>query len=940
MHRFAAALLFALLALPAPAAEDDRPLPVDPRNLTGRLENGVTWWFRKHQTPPGKLSVHVHVRAGSLNETDSQRGLAHFLEHMAFNGTEHFGPGTLVPYFESIGMVFGDGANAFTSLDRTVYMLTLPDVKPEGVEKALTILSDYVFRQSLLPAELEKERGVILEEMRMRKSPEERVNEAVRRRVFAGSRFADRMPIGTEEVLKTAERTEFEDFYRTWYRPELLTVILVGDAEAEAVVPLVSKWFGTYRAPVPERPAPGAGVTPFAAPRSIVLTDPELTTGEFGMTNVGPARPPVTTVGAWRRSLVEGLAFFIVNRRLSERVRRGEAAWQSATAGAYPMFAEATVASAGASGKPEDWNRVLDELIVEVNRAREFGFTKRELALAKAEQMAAAERAVTSEPTEDAQRIVFRLMGAVHDRRPVYSAEQELGLVKEHLGAIEVAEVSEAFRSLFAPDTFAYVLILPQKEGLRVPTEEELTAAVRAARALKYDPPREEEQAVSLLAAEPKAGEVAETKKDEASGVTSVWFANGVRMHHRFMDYRKDAVLVSVALAGGQIEEDAASAGVTQAAALAFSQPATDRLNSSQVADLMTGRNVSVSAEAEGDSLTVYVRGTRKDLGAGFELAHALLTGGVIEASVFRNYVTERVQELTLAARAPQARAVDALRTLVAGDDPRLMPDSPERVSRLLLPAAQAWLVRLCREAPVEVAVVGDLSFDEAVALVGKYVGSLPARPRTAEPLDARRKVARKPGPWSARVEVDTITPQGMVIFGFIGAASRAIDDARLLRLAGNILDTRVNKRVREELGLAYSAQALSQPAPAFEETGLVIAVAPCDPAKAEEVAKEIEAVFAAFAEKGPEAEELSNAKKQVLTDHAKRVLEPRYWHAVLAHHDLQRVNLPRVLTLAADYEGYTAEQVREAFVRHFRPDRTLRVVAVPAPVPAGAGGK
>ena len=248
--RFNFSILFAI-ALGLDVARGATPLPEDPRVLHGKLDNGVHWMYRQHDNPPGKMALKVHVRTGSLNETDDQRGLAHFLEHMAFNGTEHFPPGKLVPYFESIGMQFGAHLNASTSFDQTIYMLFTPNTDIEQIDKALMVLSDYTFRDSLLDVEIDKERGIILEESRSGKNAFQRIRDKLWPDLFAGSRFATRLPIGDEGVIAKAPRKEFEEYYRRWYRPENITVTLVGDAPPDKIVPLIGKWFGEYKAPAP-----------------------------------------------------------------------------------------------------------------------------------------------------------------------------------------------------------------------------------------------------------------------------------------------------------------------------------------------------------------------------------------------------------------------------------------------------------------------------------------------------------------------------------------------------------------------------------------------------------------------------------------------------------------------------------------------------------------
>lgn len=291
------------LASSAAALSFAAELPPDPRNLHGTLDNGVRWIFRAHDNPPNKMALMIHVNTGSLNETEPQRGLAHFLEHMAFNGSENFPPGELIPYFERIGMEFGADLNAFTSFDQTAYMLFLPDTTVPQVDKGLMVLSDYAFRLLLTPEEIDKERGVILEELRAGQSAQQRMRDELYTRLFDGMRLGERLPIGTEEVIAHAPREQFVDYYRTWYRPERITLLMVGDADFEQYRALVEKWFGQYRPEIPARPEQPAGLHPFGEQRALVITDPEYAQGDITLIALRPGRPPVTTTALARQSL-------------------------------------------------------------------------------------------------------------------------------------------------------------------------------------------------------------------------------------------------------------------------------------------------------------------------------------------------------------------------------------------------------------------------------------------------------------------------------------------------------------------------------------------------------------------------------------------------------------------------------------------------------------
>ncbi len=382
-------------------AED---LPNDPSIERGVLANGVKWMYRQHSNPPGKMIVWIHVATGSLNETESQRGLAHFLEHMSFNGSEHFPPGKLIEYLESLGMHFGPDVNAHTGVDETVYKLSLPDTTTDQAERALTVLSDCAFRLLLLPEEIDKERGVILSELRAGMSAEQRLRDQFFEQVFAGTHLSQRLPIGLETVIRNATRTDFEDYYRAWYRPERITLMMVGDAPREQYMPLIEKWFGQYRAELPARPQQKAGLVPLDQTRAIVLSDEEYAAGDVAMYRIAPGRGSARTVAESRVELIDHIGSWLIGRRYSERVKSGLATYRTAGAGVTDLLNEATLVGASAAGAPEDWEQMLEELVVEVRRASEHGFTESELELARKDLLAAAERAVRAAPTRDAPR--------------------------------------------------------------------------------------------------------------------------------------------------------------------------------------------------------------------------------------------------------------------------------------------------------------------------------------------------------------------------------------------------------------------------------------------------------------------------------------------------------------------------------------------------------
>ncbi len=908
-------------------AED---LPTDPRVQQAKLANGFTWIFRKHDNPPGRVALMLHVQTGSLNESDAQRGLAHFIEHMSFNGSEHFPPGSLIPYFESIGMEFGQHLNAFTSFDQTAYELFLPSADEAGLDKALTVMSDYAFRDAFPPKEIDKERGVVLEELRSGLSAEQRIMDKLYPQLFSGSRFAQRIPIGKAEVIKSADQALFEDYYRARYRPENMTLIVVGDLDREKIAPLVEKWFGDYKPKAPAKPAENAGFKPFTSERAIIVSDPEYANADVEFMNLEPGVPPTTTVELARAELVERIGTWIADRRLRERIKRGEAPFLSANTSIERFFSEALMSDAEASGQPQDWQKMLEELVVEMQRATKFGFTPHELELARADLTASAERAARTESTRDARGLLSEYNRLINDREPIVSAQQDLDLLRRLLPQIELKEVNDIFKRRFDGSSFCYVVTLPDKPEIKQPSSEDVLNVVRAARSRTIEPPKEAEATLDILAQQPTACKILEQSEDKDLGITHAWLENGVRVHHRFMDYKKDTVYVSISFAGGEIEETAANAGISRVAALALQQLATKRLSSNQITDILTGKNIQVVGSPAEDALVLSIAGSPRDLETGMQLAHALLTEPKIEQSAFDNWRKRTLDALAMQQSMPEFKAAEAMLAVVSGDDPRWTLPDKARVERQDLAASQAWLERILKSAPIEVAIVGEVSREDAFALLCKYVGSLPKRERSAPQLDALRTVKRAAGPLERRVKVETQTPKAMVFAGCIGGSPTNVAEWRGAKMASNVLSTRLTKEVREDAGLVYSISAENAENWAYRDADMLLSGAPCDPNKADEVAGAIGRIFGELAEKGPTTEELENARKQILNVLETDEKEPSYWFGILGDLDYHHVNLDEKKRDRAAFEKVTADDVRQAIVKYWTPERIFKAIAVP----------
>lgn len=941
-------------AATAPAASPGA-LPDDPAILRGQLDNGLRYVVERHAVPPGRAVMWIHIHSGSLNETDRQRGIAHYLEHMAFNGSKQFAPGSLVPFFESLGMTFGRDQNAFTSYDQTTFQLSLPTATPDTLAKGMSFFVDVVGGLSLLPSEIDNERQIILEERRRGLSARQRIQDQLSERLYPGSLFGVREPIGTEETIKSVNETDFRDYYGRWYVPSNATLIVVADADPAEVVKAIKAQFG----PLPKVPQPtpqAVNTTAYAQSFAVVVSDPELRTDDVRITSIGPARPPVRTEAQYRADLVERLGTSALNRRFGDKVAAGGTSYQSARVSISDEVNALHAVELSARPVAGKWHEALDEAALELERARAFGFTQRELDEVTKSLISGAERAVETQATAPSSALISQINNAVAAGEPVLSPKQRLDLLTKLLPTITPAEVSSSFAAAFGFEKAAFVAVL--KPGDAMPSEAELLAAGTKALAVKPTPEVEVAHATTLMEHPPTTpGVVEEGSMHEASQVWSGWLGNNVRVHHRFMDERKNEVSVQIALIGGELLETADNRGITSAAQLAFSRPATKHLSSTDIRDLMNGKKVSAGGGGGfgggrgggrggrgggggggGDAISLSVSGSPEELETGFQLAYLLLTEPKIESAAFDQFLTstrERIEESNTNPTAVGGRLASSI--LYPESDARHRPLEAKDLEHLTLDAAQSWLDKLLRESPVEVTIVGDISRDQAVELAAKYLGALPKRPRVdPTTYESLRHLQRPAGPRIAEKSLDTPTEQAFVAVGFYGADDSNRADVRALNMAARILSMRMVKEVREEAQLVYSISAASRPGTTYPGFGVFSASAPTDPAKASALVEKLQSMYAAFAKDGPTEEELATAKKQMATTYAEQVKEPSYWAGRMGQMTFRGTKLDDVLADPAAYQAMTVAEIKAAFAKYYGKDSSIVVVVKPEDKQAG----
>ena len=591
----AAAVLLALALSPAAGAQDlSAPLPLDPAIRTGTLPNGLTFFIRRNSEPERRVELRLAVKAGSIDEADDQRGLAHLLEHMAFNGSANFEAGELLDFLESIGARFGADLNAYTSFDETVYIVEVPTDRQEILDRALQALADFAGGLALDAEEIDKERGVVIEEWRLRQGAGTRMQAAQMAGLFGQSRYVDRIPIGLPEILKSFPAQRLRDFYREHYRADRMAVIAVGDIDPAVVEALIGEHFST----LPTLPAAERPVHPIPAhdeTRVVVVSDPEAQGSSVTIVYKRPLEI-VRTAGDYRRAFVlRSLVRQMMNSRFAEIARQPDAPFVRVLSGddALGRTVEAFTASARVNdGGIEEG---LQAVATEIARVRQHGFGDAELDRAKKSTLARYERAYNERDTSQSAGLAAELIRHFLTAEPAPGIAVEFDLVRAFLPAITTAEASTLARELLGDDNRVVLASSPERDGVPVATEAALREALDAGSSATVTAWRDEVAGRELMATLPEPGTVRARRDIPEVGVTVLTLSNGVEVWLKPTDFRNDQVsFTSYARGGASLATETAYLDASLSPAL-VGLAGVGGLSPTDMGKLLAGRIASAS---------------------------------------------------------------------------------------------------------------------------------------------------------------------------------------------------------------------------------------------------------------------------------------------------------------------------------------------------------
>jgi len=924
---FLAALVLA--AVPARGQTDmDRVLPVDPQIRMGQLENGLTYYIRENHKPENRAELRLVVNAGSILEKDDQQGLAHFLEHMAFNGTEHFKANELVSFLESIGAKFGADLNAYTSFDETVYMLEIPTDKPGLLEKGVMVLGDWAHTITNSPEEVHKERGVVLEEWRRGQGAQERLRRIHWPVLLAGSRYAERLPIGKPEIIENAEPAPIQAFYQRWYRPDLMAVVAVGAFDADSLEAMIRGNFGHI--PTPDTPAdrPTYPVPLGDAVRASAATDPEMPYTQV----VAYYKHPITpqgTVGAYRRTLVESLLSAMFNARLSEITEKPGAPFKVAFAGGGSAFRTVDMYQVLAFTDQGQAVPALSAVLTEVARIRGHGFQPGELERAKADFLAGMENAYNERDKTESAGYAGEYIRNFLEQEPIPGIEAEFSLVKDLMAGITLDDEEAAVDRIFQDTNLVVTDSEPAKEGVTPATPDELLAATKEAETAAPAAYEDKTSGTALLETEPTPGTVVSREEKPDLGVTVLTLSNGVEVWLKPTDFKNDEILFSATAKGGLSLADPKDYASARLSAALVQEAGLGSFTPSDLEKLLSGKIASVSPSIS--TFTEAVRGqtTPKDLETALQLVYLTFTDPNPRPEAFDVLKDRYKAFIENRTSRPETQFQDRVQEITLSDHPLFQPPTLAWLDRADPKVAMDFYrKRFADASDFRFFFVGALDVDTMADLAARYLGSLPSDPGTPaayKDLDlhfpdgvVRERVYAGTEPKSqTRITWPAVTGLGeMEIFA--------------LNKADDILEIRLRDALREELGGTYSVGVGYNPWIPYRRYGTTSVGYGSSPENADPLLKRVMDEIARFQAEGPTDEEVAKIKELERRSLEKGLEQNGYWLGSFSTLDLLGWDPARILERKERIEALSGKAMQEAVVKYFPADHYAAVTLLP----------
>ncbi len=912
-----------------------QPLPVDQKVRVGHLDNGLTYYIRHNEEPKNQAFFYIAQKVGSIQEEESQRGLAHFLEHMCFNGTTHFPDSSLIEYLESIGVKFGAQLNAYTSVEETVYNIDNVPAREGAIDSCLLILHDWSHDLTLDGKEIDKERGVIHGEWRMRNTGFTRILVKHLEELMSNGRHGRRFPIGLMEVVDECPYDTLRAYYHKWYRPDLQGIIVVGDIDVDQVEGKIKNLFGPIKVQQPVAKREFYAVPDNAEAVVVADSDPEVTSQVVMISMKHPAIPDSVrnTLPIYMAETMVSTAAGVINQRLNELSLKADCPFQGASVddGSFLLSSKVTgafnIEVVPKEGRVEEAVKAVME---EVYRVDQFGFTKGEIDRAVLNRLSSMEQSFNNRDKQRSISYAHEYYSSFLNNDPIPGIEYEYNIMKQILPQIPTEAFSQTIQQYISrTDSNLVVLSLnPEKEGLAIPTKEQLLGAIHAAQQSQLTPWVDNVKTGPLISNLPKPGKV---KKEAAGPCDSkiLTLSNGVKVIMKQTDFKDDEIRMMAWSEGGMGRYPDSERINLQVFDGVAGHSKIGGFTSTELSKALAGKNVSSSADVSLREESFAGFSSKKDIQTLFELIYMTFQPREKDEDAVASYLNSLRENLRNKALDPMSSLQDSIQATLYGHNPRIKPITEAEVDQVNYDRIlEMWADRFADASDFTFFFLGNIDEAQIRELSAQYLATLPKVKRKDKAVDPGLKMVT--GDVTNRYQKKMETPQSFIVCAWTGDTEMTVRNTALMTILGNCVSEIYLKKIREELGAAYSTSAQGVVTRGSDDRPRYVlqTAFPLKPEMTDTCLQIVQDVFDDVCENGVSQESLTKAKEYLLKTFAQNQRENGFWMNRIA--SIVRRNYDPAENYEQVIQGITAENVRQMAVTIKADGNRVRVVMEP----------
>ncbi len=894
------------------------PIPVDQNVRIGKLDNGLTYYIRHNKLPENRAEFYIAQKVGSILEEPQQRGLAHFLEHMAFNGTKNF-PGDdkglgIIPWCETVGIKFGTNLNAYTSIEETVYNISNAPVDRAGVlDSCLLILHDWSNFILLKDEEIDKERGVIREEWRSRNIGIMRVYTDLLPVIYPGDKYADCMPIGSIDVINNFPYKEIRDYYQKWYRPDLQGIVVIGDIDVDVVEAKIKALFADIKKP--ENPAERIYYTVKDNQEPIVAfgTDVEVTNSSINIFFKHDATPDGMkgNIGYLAQQYILQMVTDILDERLNELKQSATPPFINAYS-SYGKFFVAKTKEAfalSASSKAEGIAEAVKTLLQEVERARRFGFTESEYARARANYLQELESAYNEREKTRHDAYTRQYVRHFLDEEPIPGIENRYALMNQLAPNIPLQALNATIQQLITDTNQVISIAAPQKDDVKYPAKEEFVAMLKGMKSLDLQPYVDKVSNELLIPEAPKGGKIVSEKQGEIYGTTKLVLSNGVTVYVKHTDFKADEIrMKGTSLGGNSLFADKDVLNYTVMNNV-ISAGGLGNFSQVELTKALAGKKVSVQSNVGINTEEVTGFCSPKDFESMMQLIYLTFTAPRKDAEAFESYKNRTRAQLESAKANPMSSLNDSIKVAMYDNHPRALTLQPEMIDNIDYDRVlELYKERFADASDFTFYLVGNTDLEAMKPLIAQYLGALPAIQRKETFRD--NKINIRKGMFKNEYAKEQQTPMASIFLLFNGESAYSLKNDILLSFLTQALDMVYTEEVREKEGGTYGVSCYGSLSKYPNEQTVMQIFFQTDPEKKEKLTGIVLNEFKKMASNGPSDVHMQKIKEYMLKKHADNQKENAYWMGNLNDYFYYGIDMTK------DYvdlvNGVTAKDVQE----------------------------